>query len=363
VKKRLSVIPVLVLALLFGPFPFALAQGADGNKEAGDSTVISQQEIASRLLESLSRETAGEAPCPSVGARGIGRPTKGTPQTSSGTALLLDENHVRFNSNSAQPTPDSLRQLRELARALARPEFEGFSFLIIGHTDNRGSEAHNLELSRKRARSVRDYIVKHGPLDPGRINSQGKGEQDPLVQGDHEDAWRKNRRVETRLIPRADVRIVYKRMQDYFERELQPGDTLKSNDRIAFRFAFPDNLYLYIVSKDATGAVTVIFPLEKGDNNRVKRGTKYRVPGDEESWFTLDRNVGRENFFFIASQTPQDEKQLIREIRNHYADAPVRPVARGIVGVETPDRIVDSEKEKYFKNRYDYFHNLFFQHE
>ncbi len=73
---------------------------------------------------------------------------------------------------------------------------------IQGHTDERGSDAYNLDLSDRRAASVRRYLTEHG-VNAGRLQSQGYGESQPLAQGRNEAAWAKNRRVEFLILKRA----------------------------------------------------------------------------------------------------------------------------------------------------------------
>jgi outer membrane protein OmpA-like peptidoglycan-associated protein len=72
---------------------------------------------------------------------------------------------------------------------------------IQGHTDNRGSDAYNLDLSDRRAASVRTYIADHG-IDADRLTSQGYGETQPLENKNNEQAWAKNRRVEFLILKR-----------------------------------------------------------------------------------------------------------------------------------------------------------------
>jgi outer membrane protein OmpA-like peptidoglycan-associated protein len=74
---------------------------------------------------------------------------------------------------------------------------------IQGHTDNRGSDAYNLDLSDRRAASVREYLV-NGGVEAGRLQSQGYGETQPLLNKNTEEAWSKNRRVEFLIVKRAD---------------------------------------------------------------------------------------------------------------------------------------------------------------
>ncbi|HLU66789.1 MAG TPA: OmpA family protein, partial [Kofleriaceae bacterium] len=74
---------------------------------------------------------------------------------------------------------------------------------IQGHTDERGSDAYNLDLSDRRAASVRRYLVEHG-VAADRLQSHGYGESQPLDPAHNERAWSKNRRVEFLILKRAN---------------------------------------------------------------------------------------------------------------------------------------------------------------
>jgi outer membrane protein OmpA-like peptidoglycan-associated protein len=69
------------------------------------------------------------------------------------------------------------------------------SVRIEGHTDNAGTEEHNLDLSRDRARAVESYLRSHG-IQRRRLTTEGFGATRPLVQGDSEEARAQNRRVD-----------------------------------------------------------------------------------------------------------------------------------------------------------------------
>ena len=73
---------------------------------------------------------------------------------------------------------------------------------IQGHTDERGDDAYNLDLSDRRAHSVRDYLIGKG-VDEKRLTAQGYGETQPLDRSHNEAAWAKNRRVAFLIIKRA----------------------------------------------------------------------------------------------------------------------------------------------------------------
>jgi OmpA-OmpF porin, OOP family len=73
---------------------------------------------------------------------------------------------------------------------------------IQGHTDERGDDAYNLDLSDRRAKSVQKYLVDKG-VDEKRLSAQGYGETQPLDRRRNEAAWAKNRRVAFLIIKRA----------------------------------------------------------------------------------------------------------------------------------------------------------------
>jgi outer membrane protein OmpA-like peptidoglycan-associated protein len=74
---------------------------------------------------------------------------------------------------------------------------------VQGHTDERGSDVYNKDLSTRRAASVKRYLIDGG-VDAGRLQSEGYGESQPLVNGHNEAAWSKNRRVEFLILNRSN---------------------------------------------------------------------------------------------------------------------------------------------------------------
>lgn len=67
--------------------------------------------------------------------------------------------------------------------------------LIVGHTDNVGSESFNQTLSEKRASAVSNYLASLG-VSNNRLKIQGKGELQPVASNDTEESRTQNRRVE-----------------------------------------------------------------------------------------------------------------------------------------------------------------------
>ena len=73
---------------------------------------------------------------------------------------------------------------------------------IQGHTDERGDDAYNLDLSQRRANAVREYLINKG-VDANRLTAQGYGETQPLDRRHNEAAWAKNRRVAFLILKRS----------------------------------------------------------------------------------------------------------------------------------------------------------------
>ncbi|CAN0429274.1 unnamed protein product, partial [Phaeothamnion confervicola] len=86
---------------------------------------------------------------------------------------------IYFDYNSAAVTAQAAATLSVLAQALKDPRLISARFLIGGHTDAKGGSDFNLELSERRAQSVRRFLIdKHG-IDAGRLVAQGFGMQRP----------------------------------------------------------------------------------------------------------------------------------------------------------------------------------------
>lgn len=106
---------------------------------------------------------------------------------------------ILFDYNSHTIKPSSIPLLKELGKALISRELKEKSVLIKGHTDSDGSNAFNQDLSLKRARAVRTYLVAKFGISPKKLVTAGYGEETPLVPNTSKANKQKNRRVEIRL--------------------------------------------------------------------------------------------------------------------------------------------------------------------
>jgi outer membrane protein OmpA-like peptidoglycan-associated protein len=102
---------------------------------------------------------------------------------------------VNFEYNSSTLTKAAKANLDEFAKALKDPRLGSSAFVVEGHTDGKGSEEFNLDLSSRRANAVVEYL-KHQGVDTARLEAKGYGKLKPIA-GDPLAST--NRRVETRL--------------------------------------------------------------------------------------------------------------------------------------------------------------------
>ena len=84
--------------------------------------------------------------------------------------------------------------LKPLGEALKDPRLAKARFLIGGHTDAKGSDDYNQNLSERRARSVQTHLVATFGIDPARVRPMGFGERSLADAAQPEDGV--NRRVE-----------------------------------------------------------------------------------------------------------------------------------------------------------------------
>ena len=105
---------------------------------------------------------------------------------------------VYFEFDSAVLTSTAIEQLKPLGDALSSADLESGRYLIIGHTDAKGSASYNQTLSEKRAASVRKYLVQRFPVQPNALVSIGLGETQ--LKRPKEPNAAINRRVEVSLL-------------------------------------------------------------------------------------------------------------------------------------------------------------------
>jgi outer membrane protein OmpA-like peptidoglycan-associated protein len=87
-------------------------------------------------------------------------------------------------------------ELSELSTILNK--YEDTNILLEGHTDSTGSEEYNLDLSKKRAQSVANYLATQN-VNPTRFTIMGYGESQPIASNETVEGRAQNRRVEVAI--------------------------------------------------------------------------------------------------------------------------------------------------------------------
>jgi outer membrane protein OmpA-like peptidoglycan-associated protein len=121
-------------------------------------------------------------------------------RVSEDTLLVHFDSDVLFDVDSATLDPSAQGTLGEVGSVLT--EYPKTAVVIQGHTDSTGSEAHNQELSERRAKSVYNYLVGRG-VAPDRMTALGHGEAFPVASNDSEWGRQQNRRVDILLKAKA----------------------------------------------------------------------------------------------------------------------------------------------------------------
>ncbi len=107
---------------------------------------------------------------------------------------------ILFASDSAFVRPDLRSELTTLADSINR--YPNTTVNVLGHTDNTGSAAYNLDLSNRRADAVANILMDAG-VAPFRVVSRGRGEDQPVATNLTEEGKAQNRRVEIIITPNA----------------------------------------------------------------------------------------------------------------------------------------------------------------
>lgn len=109
---------------------------------------------------------------------------------------------VLFATDKSELLPTAAARLNDVASALI--EQPDRNVTVFGFTDSRGAAEHNQDLSDRRARSVRDYLISRG-VTAERLSAVGKGPNEPVADNTSAEGRANNRRVEIVLAPSAAV--------------------------------------------------------------------------------------------------------------------------------------------------------------
>ena len=101
---------------------------------------------------------------------------------------------ILFDVNKDVIKPESYGTLKSIANVLS--ENQDVKVKIVGHTDSDGDDASNLDLSKRRAEAVKNALEKEFSIDGSRMQTDGKGETQPVDKNNTVTGKANNRRVE-----------------------------------------------------------------------------------------------------------------------------------------------------------------------
>lgn len=154
---------------------------------AGDTTIVTSNDGANADSIRLANEAADRERAERDRAE-----RERVERETSGAREVLTE-IVFFEYDSDEIGGEAQDKLRLKAAVLAANP--NVRLRIEGHADQRGSTEYNLALGQRRAEAVRAFLANYG-IDPDRFTTVSMGKERPLVEGDDEDSWARNRRAE-----------------------------------------------------------------------------------------------------------------------------------------------------------------------
>jgi peptidoglycan-associated lipoprotein len=112
-------------------------------------------------------------------------------QEAAGTAFIDDNIYFSFDSSLLS---DKARQILNSKADYLRT-YPGVIVTVEGHCDERGTDAYNIALGKRRAQSVKNFLVNLG-ISTNRLKTVSYGEERPVAMGHNEASWTKNRRAQ-----------------------------------------------------------------------------------------------------------------------------------------------------------------------
>ncbi|MBX9785047.1 MAG: OmpA family protein [Chitinophagaceae bacterium] len=106
-------------------------------------------------------------------------------------------NNVFFDFDKSDLRPESFIELNLVVKMLN--ENPAIAIELGAHTDSKGSDTYNINLSQSRAKSCVDYLISKG-IDPSRVTWKGYGETVPVATNDTDEGRQLNRRVEFKIL-------------------------------------------------------------------------------------------------------------------------------------------------------------------
>ena len=166
------------------------ARTTEAERSAADAKAQAAQADTARLQAEASRQQtlAAQAQSEEMQRQLADLQAK---QTDRGMVLTLGD--VLFDTGAATLKPGASSVMDRVSQFMSRNQ--DIKVMIEGHTDSRGSDEYNQELSKRRAQAVQDALSSRG-IDRSRVDAVGKGEGFPVASNDDASGRQQNRRVE-----------------------------------------------------------------------------------------------------------------------------------------------------------------------
>ena len=337
VPSDVARIGVLVEGLGYAQVPVVDSGIPSVNSTAAD--LADHNPYAKRQLTPADLSAAADAPVLPLEAY-VEQPGLRARSTRDALRLSLDT-AVLFRLDSAVLTPQATAALVEAATQV-RARAAGGRVDVTGYTDDSGSDAHNLVLSRARAAAVRQALT---PRLPGfTLVASGRGEQDPAVPGTGEAARRLNRRVELTLTAPARPAPAAS-TGDGSTVPIRPGTpTARGREAVRVTSTYPKGLPLLVSAPSVVrtdGALLVTLHVANADSTRLGRVLGLLASGalnargefsprEQASANALQVLVGRKAVHPLDYRNPPPGDQDLRTtLTDQYLSYPLPP-GRGV---------------------------------
>ncbi|MDE6477744.1 MAG: OmpA family protein [Alphaproteobacteria bacterium] len=121
----------------------------------------------------------------------------GVERTDDSIRLIMPGN-ITFKTDSADINAGFYATLNSVAKVLNK--YSNSTVMVMGFTDNTGTDAYNMTLSKQRASAVAAYLQGQG-VKANRFEVMGMGPSNPIASNDTAAGRQQNRRVEIKIIP------------------------------------------------------------------------------------------------------------------------------------------------------------------
>lgn len=167
-------------------------------RSSADQRATNAQDARAGAAQRTADERVGAEKRTADAESGLALARLGAVQEEARGRVITLASSMLFASGQATLLADARTRLNQVAEVLlATPER---NLVIEGHTDSRGSDRENMELSQRRAEAVRDYLVNRG-YQANRVHAHGHGEENPIADNTNAEGRANNRRVEIVVQP------------------------------------------------------------------------------------------------------------------------------------------------------------------